>query len=244
MLFLVVVLVLCIIAAWSTKRFERRKMIENFSSDPFVSLFASSVNLATFPIQSTLSKHPNVKFKRCDQPVTKIEKNILDKFNQVDNEAWDVYVPCGYTFVEKELENNDHFVNRKTKGWVLGIQGADNFAAKDRAWNMLLKRYGRLRATIFMPESWVTYEPLQMTAFHDHVRKHPSDTYIMKKNIQQQKGLKIIRRASEVDGAFGDGFVVVQRILKDPFLVNGRKINIRVYILVVCVNGKKNALRL
>jgi hypothetical protein len=190
-------------------------------------------------IKSTLEKQPDIRFKRCDKQTTKIEQNIFDQFQKVENDSWDIYVPCGYTYVEKELNENNHFMHRKEKGWVLGIQGADNFAAKDRAWNLLVKKYGRLRATIFMPESWVTYDSLQMNAFFKYVKEHPSDMYIMKKNIQQQKGLKIIKNPNDAQDALSSNFVIVQRILKDPYLVNGRKINIRVYVLVVCIRGKK-----
>jgi len=231
MLFLLLILfVIWIVATWPLKKIDGR--LETFAP--------LSLTTPGGVIKSTLGKHPTIKFKRCDKQVTKIEKNIFDQFKKVDNDSWDIYVPCGYTYVEKELDENSHFVDRKQKGWVLGIQGSDNFAAKDRAWNLLAKRYGRLRATIYMPESWVTYEPLQMSAFVKYAKEHPTDMYIMKKNIQQQKGLKIIHSANEAQNAFKDSYVVVQRILKDPYLVNGRKINIRVYILVVCKGGKKN----
>lgn len=190
-------------------------------------------------IQSTLRRTP-VKFKRCQGKLSEIEKNILDKFDRVKNDTWDVYVPCGYTYVENELKENNHFQSRGKKGWVLGIEGADNFAAKDRAWALLEKRYGRLRATIFMPETWLTYQPSQVANFRKHAASHPSDMYIMKKNIQQQKGLMIVVDPRNVDDAYAQGYVVVQRILRDPFTVNGRKINLRVYILVVCRQGRKS----
>jgi hypothetical protein len=36
------------------------------------------------------------------------------------------------------------------------------------------------------------------------------------------------------------GFVVAQEMLQDPLLVDGRKTNCRIYLLVVCRNGKKS----
>jgi len=76
-----------------------------------------------------------------------------------------------------------------------------------------------------------------MQQFFNQVK--PGDLYIMKKNIQQQKGLHLVSDPSEVTNAFSRGYVIVQRVLRDPFLLNGRKINLRVYVLITCYRGKK-----
>lgn len=190
----------------------------------------------------TTVKYPiaSVRMKRCeDKGLSHIEKNVLDKFEKVNDETWNLYVPCGYTYVEKELSDNRHFKSRSS-GTILGIQGADYFAAKDRAWRMLVKKYGRLRASIYMPESWVTYDQHDMESFVSQAKKNPNAMYIMKKNIQQQMGLHIFTDPSEAAAAWSNGFVVIQRILGNPFIINGRKINLRVYVLVVCdKNGKR-----
>lgn len=181
----------------------------------------------------------HIKMKRCNTTdVSNIEKNVLGKFTNVQDESWNLYVPCGYTYVEKELADNDHFRNRQ-HGWVLGINGSDAFAAKDRAWFLLKNRYGRLRATVFMPETWLTYDNDEMQAFYKYAQTHPGTMYIMKKNVQQQTGLHLITDPSEVMGAFDQGYVIVQKVLTDPFLIDGRKINLRVYVLLICHREKK-----
>lgn len=186
---------------------------------------------------TTPVKH--IKMKRCDTTeVSNIEKNVLAKFAKVADESWNLYVPCGYTHVEKELSDNNHFTSKR-HGWVLGIDGSDFFAAKDRAWLLLKKRYGRLRATIFMPETYLTYDSNDMNAFYKDAKTHPGTMYIMKKNVQQQQGLHIFTDPFEAVDAFNKGYVVVQRVLVDPFLIDGRKINLRVYVLLVCHRGKK-----
>jgi len=199
------------------------KMIEKFS--------------APRQVHSTLKgplKH--VRMKRCRDAASKIEGNVFEQFDRVDHEDWNLFVPCGYTYVERELAQHDQFRDKKN-GWVLGIQGADQFAAKNLSWSILEKHYGRLRATTFMPETWITYDPAQMQQFFNQVK--PGDLYIMKKNIQQQKGLHLVSDPSEVTNAFSRGYVIVQRVLRDPFLLNGRKINLRVYVLITCYRGKK-----
>lgn len=201
--------------------------------------FASSVASA---LKSTISiPTDHIKMKRCKHlGMTKIEKNVWDKFKKVNDESWQLFVPCGYTMVEKELAENDYF-NHRDSGYILGILGADNFAAKDRSWKMLKDKYGRKDATRYMPESWVTYDEEDMKDFYKQTKQNVSnnDMYIMKKNIQQQQGLHIFKDPSEANDAFERGYVVIQRVLQDPFLINGRKINLRVYVLIVCSGGKK-----
>lgn len=63
-------------------------------------------------------------------------------------------------------------------------------------------------------------------------------TYILKKNIQRQEGLKLSNNLNEILDSKRDNYLVVQEFLQDPYLINGRKINIRVYMLLSCDNGK------
>jgi hypothetical protein len=55
----------------------------------------------------------------------------------------------------------------------------------------------------------------------------------MKKNIQRQEGLKISKDKNEILNCYKDGYAVVQELLQDPYLINGRKINLRVYCLFI-----------
>ena len=64
--------------------------------------------------------------------------------------------------------------------------------------------------------------------------------YILKKNIQRQEGLELTNNLDRILNAKEDDFVVVQEFLQNPYLINGRKINIRVYMLMSCDNGKLN----
>src|SRR5690606_27951492 len=75
-----------------------------------------------------------VKMKRCDtHGMSQIEKNTWQNFQFVKDDSWNLFQPCGYTHVEKELSENDHFHHKKS-GYIMGIPGADNFAAKDKSW--------------------------------------------------------------------------------------------------------------
>ena len=69
----------------------------------------------------------------------------------------------------------------------------------------------------------------------------PTKIYIMKKNIQRQEGLKITNNKNQIINGVKNGYVVVQELLQDPYMINGRKINMRFYVLVVCQNNEISA---
>lgn len=60
--------------------------------------------------------------------------------------------------------------------------------------------------------------------------------YILKKNIQRQSGLQITDSLNDILNC-DDDYVVVQELLQDPYTINGRKINMRFYVLIICNNN-------
>ena len=71
----------------------------------------------------------NVKYKKCSSiPVKGIMKDIFDKNNiSLDNE-WQLYIPCGYNSVEKELLS----INPKSNDQIIfGISGCDKIVSKN-----------------------------------------------------------------------------------------------------------------
>lgn len=63
----------------------------------------------------------------------------------------------------------------------------------------------------------------------------PQNMYILKKNIQRQQGFFISNSLHDILGKIksDEEFVVCQRFLQDPFLISKRKINLRIYLLMV-----------
>jgi len=119
------------------------------------------------------------------------------------------------------------FVYPPSVNYIFAIKGTDNLASKVAFTNML-------RGTAIIPKSYdVTNKESVHRLFQDF-----HTTYIIKKNIQQQQGLRIIENTSDLKSALSDkGYVVCQELLKDPMIVARRKINIRIYLLVVMRNG-------
>ena len=61
----------------------------------------------------------------------------------------------------------------------------------------------------------------------------PHKLYIMKKNVQRQKGCTITNNLDYIERGAANKYVVCQRLLQNPLTVRGHKINIRQYLVVV-----------
>ena len=184
---------------------------------------------------SNLSTH---KYYRCDSKrLGAITKSIFDDFDiSKDNKEWNIYVPCGYNNVENELLHIDltQTDNKDTK-YVFGINGCDSIVSKNKIWESLVNCYGREKASTFMPESYVLHNKDDMKMFQNIF--NPQHIYILKKNVQRKEGLKLTNNYDDIAKAWKENYRVVQRYLTDLYLINKRKVNLRVYLLVVVKMG-------
>lgn len=123
-----------------------------------------------------------------------------------------------------DIDKNVDRIAYPKRACVYAIGGSDLMASKSKLASMLKEAGG----DSYLPATWV----LSVEA--------PSGEglYMLKKNIQRQEGTKITRDLDYVKRASDDGYVVCQDLLQDPFLIDGRKINLRVYMLVTCFSGK------
>jgi hypothetical protein len=60
-----------------------------------------------------------------------------------------------------------------------------------------------------------------------------SKLYILKKNIQRQKGCTITNNMDYISTSIKNKYVVCQELLQNPFLIRGHKINIRCYMVII-----------
>lgn len=150
-----------------------------------------------------------------------------------------IYLPCGYTNVERELKN----LNPLKKQFIFGITGCDKIVSKNNIWEIILGKYGRQDACKIMPKTYLTKDNKDLQLFQNDYKR--DSIYILKKNTQRQTGLKLCKDMQEILHlcSTDPSYEVIQEVLKSPLLVNGHKINLRVYLLITCKNGKVKGYR-
>ena len=174
-------------------------------------------------------------YTRCDKkPVRGIMKKIFDQFNINKNkEDWDLYIPCGYNGVEKELRE----VNTKDTQKIFGISGCDKIVSKNSLWEVIINKYGRNEAKNIMPETFLLHQKNDMDQLKKQYKN--GDTVILKKNLQRKLGIKFAQDWDTIVKSKNNDFRLAQKFISDVFIINKRKMNLRIYMLVVCKNNKK-----
>jgi hypothetical protein len=186
-----------------------------------------------------ISSIENLKYYRCDdKKLQGITNDIFKDFNLFkNNEDWDVYMPCGYNNVENELQTIQiKNKSNPSKKFIFGINGCDSIVSKNKIWQSLVKCYGRPDARKLMPESFVLNDTKDMNAFKNYYNKN--DIYILKKNVQRKEGLKLTSDLNTILTANDESYRVVQKYLTNLYLINKRKVNLRIYLLIVIKNNK------
>ena len=176
--------------------------------------------------------------KNCNYVMGETIKDILKENNieHTDNDDWILYLPCTYNNLSKEI--NDVKPKNTTQRIFL-IDNADEISGKDSLWSNLVSAYGKNNASQLMPRTYILSEIDDRKLFENEY--DPNKLYIMKKNIQRQEGLLITKDKNKILHGDDDGYVIVQELLQDPYLIDGRKINMRFYLLVVCKDGEIDA---
>ena len=122
--------------------------------------------------------------------------------------------------------------------FVFGLGGSDYMVSKSALAHIVRQSNGNDVAQRILPVSYVVSSEADMAALGRDLAdpKLAREVYIMKKNVQRQEGQYITRDGNYIQNHAHD-YVVIQRMLQDPYIVAGRKINMRVYMLVVVPAG-------
>ena len=179
-------------------------------------------------------------YARCERrPLGGIYKEIFKEENvdlNNDLESCGLYYPCGYNGVEKELRNLDLGQNNKNRD-IFGICGSDVIASKSSLWKVVSEYYGREKGSKLIPESFLLKDNRELPIFKE--KFDPGKVYILKKNIQRKKGIKLTSDYNEISEANKKKYVMVQE-KKESIIINKRRMNLRIYIFVQCKNGVKS----
>lgn len=193
---------------------------------------------------------PFANYTKCStHPTRGILKDIFDTYSiyQTRGEDWDIFLPCTYTHVERELRRLPSpctQTERLTQSSLLpvpesgqrkaifAVDGCDGLVSKNRLWATLVRRYGRQRACTIMPPTYIlSDEPDRKLFLEEHV---PGATYICKKNVQRKEGLLMSDNMDTLLGSHAHGYKVVQQYITDVHTVRQHKLNLRLYVLIVC----------
>lgn len=111
--------------------------------------------------------------------------------------------------------------------FVYGFKGLDLIAGKNNLYEHMSPYHPEIfPLTFILPKDFKDYSRYQ--------NAHNKSLFILKSNCQRQQGTKITNNINYVKYNI-QNFVVCQKLIQNPFLVNGHKINTRLYLLV-CAN--------
>lgn len=224
-------------------------------------------------------------------------KTVFSKYNMIrakeTNNNWDLYIPCGYNYVETEL---DKINISKPNQFIYAIKGCDKIASKNELWKIIRNYYGREKASLLIPESFIINDPEDIKKFT--TRYDENNLYLLKKNIQRKEGILILNdynkimnvvnktkkdiynyynnKNNNLIGTINNNFIkntlinrknkkhdnddvkteedytknqninslinnfkIIQTYISDLYIINKRKCNIRLYILITCSNNTK-----
>lgn len=178
-------------------------------------------------------------YKSSCTELPKAIQNVLDerKMKKVNDKSWDYYLPCGYTRCESDVLA---FQNENTGKKLFMIDGCDWIASKVGLWELIKRKFGT-NAHFIMPETFILSNESDKAKFKNFYFKkknlNSQSKFILKNFKQRQEGLKLANNLDTIFNSTKDGFKIVQDFLENPYIVNGRKINLRYYLLITCYQG-------
>ncbi len=167
------------------------------------------------------------RWKRCNKrTLNDTFRRVFGKndFERTDGKDYDIWVPC---FTRSNLMSMEFqsLPNAEKKAAFM-VHGQEALSRKDQIWKWLEKKYGK-DAKKIMPKTFLLKDENDVRKFLTETNL--SKNYILKKNIQRQKGLKIVNSKNATKEVIKpkSKYVIAQEFKDNPFVLNGRKVNLR-----------------
>ncbi|GAB5358016.1 hypothetical protein AAMO2058_000422500 [Amorphochlora amoebiformis] len=171
------------------------------------------------------------------------------------SESYHLFYPCTWSGVEEYMDMAVELYNGTNPNAVMfAVDGSSSLHSKELLWARLEATWGREKASEIMPETFLLNRMSNVELFR--LRYEPQKWYIMKRNIERKQGLHIFK--TNINGTANDilsqiadlnkenkdwEFVVMQNYIRDPYLINGHKLNLRLYLLATCYPNQKQTVR-
>jgi hypothetical protein len=158
-------------------------------------------------------------------------KEVMDSYNikQGNLNNANIYFFETLNIIDHAIESANFSKNTM---FIFGIKGTDDMVSKS-SFALFIKNSGYYE---IIPTTYIYGIKRDMQELY-HDIKTKNKLYILKKNVQRQEGNLISRDPQTVFDGKENGYVVVQEMLLNPYLVNMRKINMRVYLCIIIRNN-------
>jgi len=167
--------------------------------------------------------------------IDKTCQSVFEKYNicsTTDKTKALLYIPYTYDDEYKEIDMMPMYSDR----YYFILSNIYLFIGKENLWKMLYSYYEEA-ALELIPLSYDIYSEIDtFTKNFDSNKK-----YILKKNSQCQDNIVISSSYEDIIKLALDKekkYVIIQELLQNPYLVLKRKINLRVYMLLICRKGR------
>ena len=162
-----------------------------------------------------------------------INKEIFKKYNILKTTNLDtcnLYIPSSYTYSDREYKN---VFNKKF--YIYMIHGCDYLASKNMLYHILYISLNNSLLNKIVPETWIINKKEHIDLFKKKFNEN--NIYILKKNIQQKKGIYLSNNFEDILENMNN-YNIIQKYINNTFLINKRKITLRIYLLIVYKNNK------
>lgn len=180
----------------------------------------------------------NIKSKKYRDTKGYWDRGLIGKvlhdhgYMKTEDGNWNIYHPGSRSY-----NDFDHRSSLKEDTVIAIVPNSLLIESKYQLWNTLRSYYGRERAAKIMPE--VFELPKDIKVFR---KKHRTGNYyLLKKDVGMQLGIKMTQNINDVINHEKLGYHSAQRFIHDALTFRDRKLNFRIYLLIVCGNGKKRA---